>query len=175
MAEDFVPFGGTIYNVLLALLVFARGMDFLSTWIATPNLVLEANPIARRMGWRAGLVVNAAMCVLFAAWPLPAVVVVTTSLLVASRNLQSAWLMRSMGEHDYRLWMGARILGAPRGLFFLCLLGQTGLVGMLGAGLMYFSQWMLVPFGVGMGMVTYAIAILVYSSLSVWRVRRQPL
>jgi hypothetical protein len=112
------------------------------------------------------------MCVLFAVWPLPAIVVITTSLLVAARNLQSAWLMRSMGEHEYRAWMGARMGGAPRGLFFACLLGQTALVAAIGAALMYFSGFLLVPFAIGMGLVTYAVAILVYSSLSVWRMRR---
>jgi hypothetical protein len=175
MAEEFVPFGSTAYWVLLGILLFSRGMDFLSTWIATPNLLLEANPLARRMGWRIGLFVNLAMCALFAVWPLPAIVVITTSLLVASRNLQSAWLMRSLGEHEYRLWMGARMAAASRGLFFACLFGQCALVSLLGAALMYFSGWLLVPFGVGMGLVTYAIAILVYSSLSVWRIRRHSL
>lgn len=175
MPEDFVPFGSAIYCALLALLLFSRGMDFLSTWVATPNLVLEANPIARRMGWRIGLAVNFAMCLGFALWPLPAIVVITTSLLVAARNLQSAWLMRSLGESEYRLWMSARMCSAPRRLFFACLLGQTALLGLIGAALMYFSAWQLVPFGVGMGIVTYAVAILVYSSLSVWRMRRHSL
>ena len=32
----------------------ARGMDFLSTWVATPNLVLEGNPIAKKLGWKMG-------------------------------------------------------------------------------------------------------------------------
>ena len=39
--EDPVPFGSRAYLVMLVLLVFSRGMDFLSTWVATPNLVLE--------------------------------------------------------------------------------------------------------------------------------------
>jgi hypothetical protein len=169
MAEDFVPFGGAVYNALLALLIFSRGMDFLSTWVATPNLVLEANPLAKKLGWRLGLIVNIGLCGAFALWPLPAVVVITTSLLVAARNFQSAWLMRSLGENEYRYWMSARMSATPRKLFFFCLLAQTCLVGLLGAGLMYFSQLQLIPFGVGMGLVTYAAAILVYSTLSVWR------
>jgi hypothetical protein len=71
--------------------------------------------------------------------------------------------------------MSARIRAASRPLFFSCLVGQTALVALLGAGLMLFSAWQLVPFGVGMGMITYAVAILVYSSLSVWRIRRHSL
>jgi hypothetical protein len=170
MGEEFVPFGGQIYCALLACLIGARSMDFLSTWIATPNLVLEANPIAKKLGWRVGLVLNAVLCGFFALWPLPSIVIITTSLLVAARNFQSAWLMRTVGEQEYRFWMGERLAQAPRGLFLFCLLAQSSLLGMLGSGLMYFAHE-LVPFGIGMGMITYAFAVLVYSSISVWRGR----
>ena len=171
MVDAFVPFGSLVYFALLACLVIARAMDFLSTWVATPNLVLEANPIARKMGWRIGLLVNGLLCGTFAVWPLPAVVIITTSLLVAVRNFQSAWLMRTLGEHQYRLWMGERLSQAPRGLFLFCLFAQAALLGILGTTLMYFSRFQLVPFGIGMGIVTYGFAILVYTLISVWRVR----
>lgn len=52
--EDFVSFGSRDYLITLGLLVFARGMDFLSTWFATPTLALEANPLAKRLGWKWG-------------------------------------------------------------------------------------------------------------------------
>ena len=48
--DDFIPFDSQEYFMLLALLLFARGMDFLSTWVATPHLVLEGNPIAKWLG-----------------------------------------------------------------------------------------------------------------------------
>ena len=35
---------------LIAAMAFARALDFLSTWIVTPTLKLEANPLARRAG-----------------------------------------------------------------------------------------------------------------------------
>ena len=168
--EGFVEFGSREYYVLLACVAFARAMDFVSTWVATPNLMLEANPIARKMGWKVGIAINVAMCLLFALWPLPAVVITTTSLLVAARNFQSAWLMRSMGELNYRLWMTERLAEAPRGLFLGCVLAQSLLYVLVGVALMYFARWRLVPFGVGMGMVTYAFAVGVYTMLSVWRV-----
>ena len=111
--DDLIAFGSEPYCLYLALLLFARGMDFLSTWIATPNLVLEANPIARKLGWRIGLVVNAIVCGVFALWALPAIVVATTSLLVASRNFQSAWLMRALGEERYRSWISEHLAHQP--------------------------------------------------------------
>ena len=74
---EFVPFGGNDYWILLGSLLFARGADFLSTWIATPNLVMEANPIARWLGWKWGVLVNLALCGGLAAWPMAAIVLVT--------------------------------------------------------------------------------------------------
>jgi len=174
-AEEFIRFGSPEYWALLACVAFARGMDFLSTWVATPNLRLEANPIARMLGWKLGMAVNAVMCAVFAAWPLPCIVISTASLLVAARNFQNAWLMRTLGEDGYRAWISERISEAKFSLFLFCLVAQAGLTGLVGAGLMYYSQLRLVPFGVGMGIVTYASAILAFSLLSVWRAKIRPL
>jgi hypothetical protein len=167
-----VPFGGTDYWILLGLLVFGRGMDFLSTWIATPGLLLEANPIARRLGWRMGAAVNLLVCGLCAQWPLPALIVTTTSLLVAARNFQSAWLMRTMGEERYRMWFVNQVYDTPLPLYIGCVLAQAVLTALIGASLMYFSGNWLVPLGVGMGMITYAVAVAFYTLLALWRSRR---
>ena len=32
-------------------MAFSRGLDFLSTWLVTPRLELEANPLMRRAGF----------------------------------------------------------------------------------------------------------------------------
>ena len=170
--DDFVPFGGALYFVLLAVLLCARGADFLSTWVATPNLVLEANPISRKLGWKGGMVLNVVLCFGFALWPLPSIVISTTSLLVAARNFQSAWLMRSLGEEPYRFWIVERMRQTPMPLYLFCLLAQGALFGTVGLALMYFSQSFLVPFAVGMGIVTYAVAVTFFTLLSLWRVRR---
>ena len=36
---------------LIAGMAVARGLDFLPTWIVTPTLKLEANPLMRRVSW----------------------------------------------------------------------------------------------------------------------------
>src|SRR4051794_5072013 len=107
--DEFVAFASRDYLLMLAFLLMSRGMDMLSTWVATPNLVLEGNPIAKLLGWRWGLPVNVAFSLMLAFWPLPAVILSTTSLLVAARNFQSAWLMRSLGEEVYRDWYVQRV------------------------------------------------------------------
>ncbi len=172
--EDLVPFGSRDYVLLWALLIFSRGMDFLSTWMATPNLLLEANPIARKMGWKWGMTVNLALCVGFAFWPLPAIIIATTSVLVAARNFQGAWLMKTVGEENYRDWYASRLAETQPSVFLFCLLAQTLLMAAVGGALMYFSKLdQLVPLGIGMGIVAYAFAVTVYTLLALWRNRRK--
>jgi hypothetical protein len=166
-----VPFGSRDYLVFLGLLTLGRGMDLLSTVVATPRLLLEANPIVRRLGWRWSLLVNVGACAGFAFWPLPAVIITTTSLLVAARNFEWAWLMRSMGEEAYQAFIGDRLAETPRSLLFLSLFGQTFLVGLVGLGLVVFTEGQFWGFATGAGMLGYAGAVFVYSGLSVWRRR----
>jgi hypothetical protein len=160
--------------VLLALL-FSRGMDLFSTRLATPNLVLEGNPIAKLLGWRWGVPVNIGICLVLAFWPLPAIVLSTTSVLVAARNFQSAWLMRSMGEEAYRDWHVTRIQETRVTLFLLSLAGNTVLTACVGGVIILFSQMALVPFAVGAGIVAYAGAVAFYTLLALWRLRRAAL
>jgi hypothetical protein len=173
--DDLLPFASRYYWLMLTVLLLGRGLDILSTWVATPNLVLEGNPIARKLGWRWGLPVNFALCVLVAFWALPAIVISTTSLLVAARNFQGAWLMRSMGEESYREWHVARIQETRATLYLFCLAGNTLLTAAVGAGLIFFSGNALVPFGIGVGIIAYAIAVAFFTSLAVWRLRRSAL
>ncbi len=172
--EEFVPFGTRLYGVFFTLLLFARGMDFLSTWVATPNLVLEGNPIAKRLGWRWGIPVNFIFCLLFAFWPMPAMVISTTSVLVAARNFQSAWLMRSLGEPLYREWHLERIRQTSISLYLFCLFGQAGLVAAVGGAVLLFCDWTRQPVlaAIGLGIVAYAVAVVFYTLLGVWRLRR---
>ena len=170
--DDPVTFASRDYFLMLALLAFSRGMDFLSTWIATPNLVLEGNPLAKKLGWKWGLALNAVLCVALATWPLSAIVVATASVLVAARNFQSAWLMHSLGEEIYRRWHVERVQETRITVYLLCLAGNTLLTAGVGAALIYFSNLRLVPFAIGMGMVAYAIAVAFYTLLAIWRIHR---
>lgn len=177
--DELVSFGSRGYFGLLSALLVARAADFLSTWIGTPNLVLEGNPIAKRIGWRLGIALNLVICLTVAVWPLPALVIITSSLLIAARNFQSAWLMRCLGEESYRCWIRARLQETNPGFYVFCLAGQSSLVAAVGLVLIWYSPcsiqthvWHMAPFGVGLGILTYAIAIFGYTMFSIWRLRR---
>lgn len=173
MTAEVLSFASPGYFLMLGVLLFARGMDFLSTWVATPNLHLEGNPIAKKMGWRIGAVVNVALCFAFAFWPLTAIIVATAGLLVAAHNFHSAWLMRSMGEEIYRAWFLERLEQTPLPFYFACLLGEIVLTGLVGAGVVFFSPEGSIAFAIGFGIVGYSGIVLFYTSLSVWRMRRR--
>jgi hypothetical protein len=170
--DDFVSFGGRYYCRFLLLLFFGRGMDILSTWVATPNLVLEGNPLAKKLGWRWGIPLNFIICVGLAMWPLTAIAVSTTSALVAARNFQSAWIMRTMGEHQYCDWHVQRILETRSSFYLFCLFAQTSLVAAVGLAVVYFDSDRLVPSAIGVGIICYAGVVTFYTLLAVWRLRR---
>lgn len=179
--DDFVRFGSRDFCLMILLLAFARGMDFLSTWVATPNLVLEGNPLAKKLGWRGGALVNIAISFGMAFWPATAIAVSTMSVLVASRNFQNAWLMRTMGEERYREWHVARIQETPIILYLVCLAGNTLLIAAVGFAIIFYGSNNLpatslisavAPLSLGMGIVGYALAVAFYTMLAVWRLRR---
>ena len=149
--DEILQFGSRSYGLFFLLLAAARATDFVSTWVATPNLVLEGNPIAKKLGWRWGVVFNVAVCLGLAFSPISAIAVSTTSVLVAARNFQSAWLMRSMGEEIYRDWHIARIQETRITLYLFCLAGNTLLTAAVGVAVIVFSKGFLVPFAIGLG------------------------
>ena len=76
------------------------------------------------------------------------------------------------GREALRCWVAERLAQTSLRLYLFCLLAQTSLVAGIGATLMYSSRLHLVPFAVGMGIITYALAVTVYTLPSVWRMRR---
>jgi hypothetical protein len=173
MSGDALPFASADYCWLLGLLLFARGMDFLSTWVATPTLVLEGNPIAKKLGWKLGGLLNLALCFGFAFWLLPAVIISTTGVLVAAHNFHNAWLMRSLGEYEYRLWFTDRLYRSNMALYYACLFGETIMMATVGGAVVWFSAVDSIPFAIGIGIMAYAILVLFYTMLGVVRNRRR--
>jgi hypothetical protein len=175
MMDQVLPFPSGAWFLTLAVLLVARGLDMLSTWVATPNLTLEGNPIARLLGWRWGIPVNLGCCLVLAFMPFAAVVMSTVSVLVAARNFQLAWLMRSLGEQAYREWHTQRFQETPITLYLLCLAANTLLTASVGGAVAWFSRHALVPLGIGAGIIGYAVAVAGFTLLAIWRLRRATL
>lgn len=153
-----------------ALLALAgRAADLGSTYIATPNLALEGNPLARRMGWRWGLPLNVTASLGVGCFPGLAIAVATTSALVAARNFQHAWIMRSMGEWRYRMWMAERLDEASRTLPVFCFMAEAALTLLPGLALLVFAESGGVAQSVGMGITAYAAAVALFTLMALWR------
>jgi hypothetical protein len=90
---------------------------------------------------------------------------------VAARNFHTAWIMRSMGEAAYREWYLENASRAPRFLYFACLCGETILTALPGLALICFCEHP-VAYGIGYGIVAYAIIVQFYTSLSLWLLRK---
>jgi hypothetical protein len=54
----------------------------------------------------------------------------------------------------------------------VCLLGETGATALVGGGVLYWSNPESGAFSIGCGIVAYAFIVLFYTSLSLWRMRR---
>ena len=167
-----VPFASGMWFIHLGILLFGRSMDFVSTWVATPYLVLEGNPIVKVLGWKWAIVINLSVSVFCAFYPFLAVAITTMSLLVAARNFQGAWLMRLLGEEGYRDWHVARVQETPTGIYLLCLLGQTVLVALIGVVLVILHGPGSITFAIGCGILFYVVAVGFFTLLAFWRIRR---
>jgi len=169
--DDAVPFASHIWFQTLGVLLFARGMDFLSTWVATPDLRFEGNPIAKFMGWKWGTLFNLAICIGCAFWPLPALIISTCSVLVAARNFQQAWAMRPMGGENYCDWFVERLRRTGFKLFFVCLIAEVLLTALVGTAVICFTHNPSLQ-AIGTGIIGYASAVLIFTLLALWRMRR---
>ena len=124
---------------VLALLIFlARAGDIASTYLATPNLKLEANPLMRRLGWRFGVATLALAGIPFIpVWGIPCgLVILVSSLLVTSGNLRGGWFARALGEERYAEVLGEAIRNTPAWRAYACSLLASALFASVGLVLM---------------------------------------
>lgn len=158
-------------HVIAALAVLSRIADVLSTYLVSPTLKLEANSIARRLGWWYALLTILIGLIPYVSPPL-GVVVLTTSFMVASANASKILIARALGEEEMAALSLRVILATPPwpGLLFLLLPGIF--VALLGGSMLLFyplgTEW---GYYFALGMLVYALAIFVWYPLNYFRVR----
>jgi hypothetical protein len=160
-----------IEHTLAVILLFARLADVLSTRLATPNLVLESNPIVRRLGWRFAWATLAVAALPYYSTAL-GVVAIVVSLLVAAGNASRAWTMRAMGEADYRAFMIEAARRSRPALAYGSVLASAGLMAVIGLLILFldpdprhWAHW------IADGVLLYAFAIALYGTASIRRLR----
>jgi hypothetical protein len=159
-------------HLLAFLVLLSRLADIISTRLVTPTLKLEANPIARRLGWR-----FAYATLLIAAVPYYskglAVCVFTLSFLVSGSNLFRGWVARALGEEEYMALMRRVGRGGNRYVSLGFVLAAAASYAIVGILLMCLSgsesEW---GYWFGLGIVLYGLTIAIYGSASILRVFR---
>jgi hypothetical protein len=160
-------------HILCALIFVGHAGDVGSTYLVTPTLKLEANPLARKLRWPFALA-GFLLC-LVPYWNLAlAVPVALMSLLATADNLRFAWIARAIGEDElfafYARAARASHLWVAIGLLFTsaCF---TILAGLL---LLLFyphpdKDW---GYWFAIGIVVYGAAVAFYRSMFARRIFR---
>ena len=161
-------------HTIAFLLLLARLGDVGSTYLATPTLKLEANPVARRLKWP-----FAWLTVLVAILPYYSlalgIIVLVASLLVCASNFSKLWLVRTMGEMEYHKFMikFAAKAHLPSALLFILM--PAVCVSAIGLLLLHFypnpgEHW---AFYFAFGFFGYALAIGIWGPLAFLRYRKE--
>jgi len=160
-------------HVLCALLLIARIGDVGTTYLVTPTLELEANPIARKLGWHFALLSLGACLLPYVHMPL-AVAALVAFLLVSASNAGKIWIARTIGEKAYaaslldfarKSKLSHALLGLAASTFFVALAG--------GAILLFYpseDEW---GFWLGLGVLLYAVVTWLYGTLPMVRLFRR--
>jgi len=168
----FLAAGRNLENTLAVLIFIARLGDIGSTYLATPTLKMESNPLMRFGGWKLAILTLFACLIPYYDAPLGLTMLVL-SLLVTGSNLSKGWLMRALGEADYQamLRMAAGRSSLPEAVGFV--IGGAASVGFAGAVMMFASggpnTW---GYWAASGVALYALAIGFYGALSAVRLFR---
>jgi hypothetical protein len=163
-------------HVLFVLLLLSRVGDVLSTYLATPRLRLEANPIVRRLRWPYAI---SSLFVSFIAYAdtTVAVMLLVPCLLICASNFGKVWLLRTIGEDAYLAMLvdTARRGSLPRAV--VGILVSASFTAIAGGLLMLLSsetQW---GYPFGLGIVIFALTQVYFGVLSyrrIFRMARNP-
>jgi hypothetical protein len=161
-------------HVLCALLLIARIGDVATTFLATPNLVLEGNPIVRKLGWPYALL-TIGLCFLPYLNTAAALASLIAFLLVSASNAGKIWVIRTIGDTAYAAFLtelarksklSHALLGVTASSFFIALAGGTIL-------LFYPSPAKDWGFWIAFGILSYAAIVWIYGTLWMTRLFRR--
>jgi hypothetical protein len=93
--------GDHLKPILCVLLLISRLGDILSTWLVTPSLALEANPIVKKLGWPFAWL-TVLICLVPYVSVQASLALLVAFLLVSASNSSKIWMVRAMGETEFR-------------------------------------------------------------------------
>jgi hypothetical protein len=159
--------------ILAILILIGRIGDIGSTYLVSPGLHLESNPVMKRLRWP-----FACLTLLVCALPYwsigTGIVVLVASLLVSASNSTKIWLARAMGEEEYLallMRMAARAKPVPSLVFSLL---PALFMAILALTVMYLYPNPDTDLGyyVGLGILGYALVVAIYGPTTFLRYRK---
>ncbi len=158
---------------LAILILLSRLGDIGSTYLASPNLELESNSVIRRLRWPFALLTILVFIIPW--WDVGSgIVIMVASLLVAASNSSKLWLIRAMGETEYRALLVRMAASARLFPSLIFSLMPALFMSVLGATVMYLypSETTDPGYHVGLGIVGYALVVACYGPLTFLRYRK---
>ena len=161
-------------HILAVMILVARMADIGSTYLATPNLKLESNPLLRKFRWPLAAFSLITCIVPYFSVP-AAVVVIVMSLLIAFSNSTRLWIIRALGEQAYFDLMLQATAKARVKETLIWLLLPALFISLLGILmlLLYPDPELHLGFFFAMGIFMYALVIVTYQPKNFFRLRSQ--
>lgn len=159
--------------ILAALILVSRLADIGSTFLASPKLQLESNPVVQRWKWPYAFLTLFVFVLPY--WSVGAgIVVMVASLLVAAANSSKILMSRTLGESEYRALIVATAARADLIPSLIYTLLPALFMAILGWIVMYFYPDPDTELGyyVGLGILGYAMVVAIYGPLTFLRNRR---
>src|SRR5262245_47948332 len=153
-------------HTLCILILVSRIGDIGTTYLVTPSLKLETNPIVRKLGWRFALT-SLAVCVIPYFSVRAAVMILVPCLMVSAGNAGKIWAARTMVEHEYKRML-LDLAGKSKLRYALAgILASASFIILLGFVLLwlYPDPAEDLAFWFGAGIVTYGLVIVLHGSL----------
>ena len=154
-----------VHFVALVVLISRLG-DIMTTYLASPTLRMEANPIAKWLGWKFALATLLAALIPY--YSLGAGIIVGT--------MSKVLLSRALGEEIFGRLLNKAVSNTSvrTGLFYTSL--PAFFIALLGSMMLVFfpdpcTDW---GFYFAVGMLAYALAVLLWGNLSFLRAKMRP-
>jgi hypothetical protein len=159
--------------ILAMLILVSRLADIGSTYLASPKLELESNTVIRHLRWPFA-VLTILVCII-PWWDVGSgIVIMVASLLVAASNSSKIWLIRAMGESEYRALLVRMAFRAKPLHSVIYSLMPALFMGILGGTVMllYPNETSDPGYHVGLGIAGYALVVAIYGPLTFLRYRK---
>jgi hypothetical protein len=154
-------------HLLCGLILISRIGDIGSTYLVTPSLKLEANPIARKLGWKFAWLTLLVCLVPYYSTAL-GVVVLVPSLLVSASNTSKIWFIRAYGESEYQALVRRLAKGSKLSHALAAVMASALFIALAALVLLFLCPDQTRDWGYwfGIGLMTYAFAIALHQSLA---------